>query len=106
MSFFAELKRRKVAQVAAVYLVVAWLIAQVIDVIEDPLSLPPWFATVVIVLLAVGFPIAVILAWAFDITPDGVTRTAADSATPASSRLIEYVLLGVITVPRHRVAAS
>lgn len=98
MSFFREIRRRKVAQVAAVYLVVAWLIAQVIDVINDPLNLPPWFATAVLVLLAIGFPIAIILAWAFDITPDGVTRTPADPATAPSGRLIEYVLLGVIVV--------
>jgi len=98
MSFFAEIKRRKVAQVAAVYLVVAWLIAQIIDVVKDPLNLPPWFATVVIVSLAIGFPIAVIFAWVFDITPVGVTRTPADASATASSRLIEYVLLGVIAV--------
>jgi len=99
MSFFHELRRRKVAQVAAVYLVVAWLIAQVIDVVNDPLSLPPWFATVVLVLLGVGFPIAVIFAWIFDITPQGVIRTADDAVSPTpSSRLAEYVLLGVIAI--------
>jgi len=98
MSFYAEIKRRKVAQVAVVYLVVAWLIAQVIDVVNDPLSLPPWFATVVIVFLAIGFPIAIIFGWVFDITPVGVTRTPADANVTASSRLIEYVLLGVIAV--------
>ena len=99
MSIFAEIKRRKVAQVAAVYLVAAWLIAQVIDVVNDPLSLPPWFATVVLVLIGVGFPIAVIFAWIFDITPQGVTRTANDTVVAApSSRLVEYVLLGVIAI--------
>ena len=74
MSLLGELKRRKVFQVAAVYAVVAWLIIQVIDVINDPLNLPGWLDTVVIVLLAVGFPIAIILAWAFDLTPQGVAR--------------------------------
>jgi len=74
MSFLGEIKRRKVFQVAAVYAVVAWLIIQIIDVVGEPLSLPKWLDTVVIVLLAVGFPIAVILAWAFDLTPDGVVR--------------------------------
>src|SRR6056300_1510203 len=72
MSFLDEMKRRKVFQVAAVYAVMAWLIIQVIDVINEPLKLPDWLATVVIVLLAIGFPIAMILAWAFDLTPTGI----------------------------------
>ena len=75
MPFLTEMKRRKVFQVAAAYVVVAWLIVQVVDAIADPLNLPPWFDTVVIVLLAVGFPPAMILAWIFDITPTGVERT-------------------------------
>lgn len=99
MSIISEIKRRKVGQVAAVYLIVAWLIAQVIDVVNDPLNLPPWFATVVLVLIGVGFPIAVIFAWVFDITPDGVTRTPEDAAATASpGRLVEYTLLGVIVI--------
>jgi Tol biopolymer transport system component len=74
MSLLGELKRRKVFQVAAVYAVMAWLVIQVIDVINDPLNLPGWLDTVVIVLLAVGFPIATVLAWAFDMTPHGIER--------------------------------
>ena len=80
MSFLGEIKRRKVFQVAAVYTVVAWLLIQIINVVNDPLNLPAWFDTVVIVLLAVGFPIAVVLAWAFDLTPAGVVRTPASDA--------------------------
>lgn len=75
MSFWGEIKRRKVFQVGAVYVVVAWLLIQVVDVINEPLSLPVWFDTVVIVGLAIGFPIALILAWALDITDTGVVRT-------------------------------
>ena len=92
MSFFAEIRRRKVFQVAAVYAVVAWLIVQIVATIEQPLNLPEWFATVVIVSLAIGFPVALILAWAFDITPQGL-RTAADvdagavTGSPTSGRL-------------------
>ncbi len=74
MSFVAELKRRKVFQVAAVYLVVAWLIMQVVDMVNEPLRLPEWFATVAILLVAIGFPIALILSWAFDVTPEGATH--------------------------------
>jgi hypothetical protein len=99
MKVIRELKRRKIFQVAAVYLVVAWLIAQVVDVVNDPLSLPLWFDTVVILLLAIGFPVAVILAWAFDVTPEGVKRASANQVSaPSDSRKLEYVLLGVIAV--------
>ena len=56
MSFLGEIQRRKVFQVAAVYLVVSWLIMQVVDVVNEPLSLPDWFDTAVIVALAVGLP--------------------------------------------------
>jgi len=75
-SFLAEIKRRKVFHVAAVYAVVAWLTIQIVDVIGEPLHLPDWLDTVVIILLAVGFPIAVILAWAFDLTPEGIKAEA------------------------------
>jgi serine/threonine-protein kinase len=77
MSFLGEIKRRKVFKVAAVYAVVAWLIIQIVATVEEPLSLPGWFDTAVIVLLAVGFPIAIILAWAFDLTPHGI-KSATD----------------------------
>jgi serine/threonine-protein kinase len=77
MSFLGEIKRRKVFQVAAVYAVVAWLTIQIVDVVAEPLNLPDWFDTFVIVLFAIGFPIAVILAWAFDVTPQGI-RSASD----------------------------
>jgi len=72
MSFLGEIKRRKVFQVAAVYSVVAWLVVQVITSVEAPLNLPDWVDTLVIVLLAVGFPIALVLSWAFDVTPEGI----------------------------------
>ena len=96
MSFLGEIKRRKVFQVAAVYAVVAWLLIQIVDVVNEPLNLPEWFDTAVIVAFAVGFPIAVILAWAFDLTPEGVVK---DTGTAQSSgRRIEYVLIGLLVV--------
>jgi hypothetical protein len=81
LSFLAEIKRRRVLQVAAAYAVVAWLVVQVVDVVNEPLSLPAAFDTVVIVLVAVGFPLALVLAWAFDLTPVGMVRTPAAWAT-------------------------
>ena len=89
---FDELKRRKVFRVALVYAVVAWLLIQIVGAIANPLSLPDWFDTAVIVLLGIGFPIAIILAWAYEVTPDGIRAdspnqfSGSGAATPASSQ--------------------
>jgi len=99
MSFLGEIKRRKAFQVAAVYLVVAWLIMQVVDVVNEPLLLPDWFARVVILLLAVGFPIVLITSWAFDLTPEGVVRDeGSNDAAHRSGRKIELVLIGLLVL--------
>ena len=74
ISFWRELRRRKVVRVAIVYVVVAWLLIQIAEVTFDPLRLPEWTVTLVIALAALGFPLALVLAWAFDLTPDGVRR--------------------------------
>jgi TolB-like protein len=99
---FRELRRRSVFRVAAVYLAVAWLLAQVVAVVKEPLHLPNWFDTVVIVFLALGFPIALVCAWAFELTPDGLKRTEdADHApqAPASlGRKIDFVIIGALVV--------
>ncbi len=99
MSFLGEIKRRKVFQVAAVYLVVSWLIMQVVDVVNEPLTLPDWFDTAVIVALAIGLPIALILAWAFDVTPDGVVKDqGGHEAVHSGGKRIEYVLIGLVVI--------
>lgn len=72
MSFLQEIRQRKVFQVAAMYALVAWLLIEVITTVEGPLNLPSWADTFVIVLLAIGFPVALVLSWAFDVTPDGI----------------------------------
>jgi adenylate cyclase len=82
--FLAELKRRKVIRVAAAYGVVAWLVVQVAETVFEPLMLPGWALTLVVVLAVLGFPVAVALAWAFDVTPGGVRRDPFDTlAAPA-----------------------
>ena len=100
MSFFAEIKRRKVFQVTAVYAVVCWLIIQVIDVVGEPLSLPGWLDTVVIVLLASGFPIALVLAWAFELTPQGIRAASGVQGSVASPQArgqkFTYVTHGLV----------
>lgn len=73
--FFRELKRRKVFRVVAVYAVVAWAVIQVGDVVVEPLRLPAWTTTLLIVLAGLGLPVALVLAWALELTPGGVERT-------------------------------
>jgi TolB-like protein/Flp pilus assembly protein TadD len=77
---YRELKRRRVFRVAAVYGAVAFVVAQAADIAFPALQLPPWTITLVVALAIVGFPIALVLAWAFEVTPDGVVRTAVADA--------------------------
>lgn len=98
MSIIEELKQRKVFRAAAIYAVVAWGILQVVDVISGPLSLPQWFPTMTIVLLGVGFPIALVFSWIFDIGPEGPTRTVVASDAPAGARGGFEVLLLLLLI--------
>lgn len=97
-----ELKRRNVFKVATAYVVVSWLTIQVISSVTEPLSLPAWVPTLIIVLLAVGLPIALIFAWAFEMTPDGVKPTSevdADaSITKSTSRKIDFIIIGALVL--------
>jgi len=96
MGFFAELKRRNVIRVAGVYIVVGWLLVQVATALEDSLGLPAWFDGTVVALLLLGLPIAVIFAWAFELTPEGVVRTTSvpegASITAETGRKLDYAL--------------
>jgi TolB-like protein len=94
-AFFSELKRRRVYRVAVVYAVVAFVIWQAAEIAVPGLNLPNWVLTSVIVLTVLGFPIAIVLAWAFDVTPTGVARTEPEdtvSAVPVSSKTSIVVL--------------
>ena len=72
MNLIAELRRRKVIQVGAAYLVVAWLLIQIVATVAPQLQLPEWVPRLVTLLLMVGFPVAVVMAWVFEVTPEGV----------------------------------
>jgi len=74
-SFFAELKRRNVYKVAVAYAVVGWLVMQVAATVVPALQLPAVITSAVVVLTLLGFPIALVIAWAFEMTPDGMKRT-------------------------------
>jgi hypothetical protein len=76
-NFFAELKRRNVYKVAIAYGVVAWLLMQVASQIFPFFEIPNWAVRLVVLLLVIGFPVAMILAWAFELTPEGVKQCRA-----------------------------
>src|SRR6266508_2164096 len=84
-NFFAELRRRNVYKVAVAYAVVGWVIAQIATQIFPFLEIPNWFVRLVIVLIAIGFPIALVIAWAFEATPEGIKRTEVADTMPVSA---------------------
>jgi len=88
-SFFAELKRRNVFRVALTYAVVAWLLIEVAAVLLPMLNAPQWIITAFLVLLALGFAVALFISWAFEMTPEGLKRTeelSPDEVIPYWSR--------------------
>ena len=100
MSFIAELRRRNVPRVALVYLAACWLLIQVADVLFPVLNVPDWSIRLLVGLLALGFPVALNLAWAFDITPDGIERTEKADAGAAADRVerrkLDYIVVGIL----------
>lgn len=74
--FFRELRRRKVYRVSVAYLMAGFVVIQVANLAAAAFDLPPWFEPLIWVLAGLGFPMAVILAWAFELTPEGVKRTS------------------------------
>src|SRR5712672_3701655 len=96
-SFFAELKRRNVYKVAVAYAVVAWLIAQIATQIFPFLEIPNWVVRLVIVLIAIGFPVALVIAWAFEATPEGIKRTEdVDLDAPPAPKKHAWIYVVVI----------
>ena len=101
-SFIQELKRRNVFRVAAIYVIVSWLLMQIGDVMFPALRLPEWTTTMLVAFLLLGFPIAVILAWAYEVTPAGVKRTKdvepGESITHTTGRKIDFIIIAVLAV--------
>jgi len=73
-NLFTELKRRNVFRVGFGYVIMAWLLAQIADLVIDNITAPDWIMQVLMLFLALGFPIALFFAWAFEMTPDGIKR--------------------------------
>ncbi len=100
--FLQELKRRNVFRVGAAYLVVGWVIIQIVETISGPLGLPEWTEAFFIVLLAAGLPVALVFAWAFELTPDGMKKTREvekeSSVTHETGRKLNFAIIGALVV--------
>jgi TolB-like protein/Tfp pilus assembly protein PilF len=96
--FFAELKRRNVYKIAIAYGVVAWLLMQIASQIFPFFEIPNWVVRLVVLSLIFGFPVAVVIAWAFELTPEGIKRTEAADAAGQRSRGIAWIYVVTIGV--------
>ncbi|MGC2352471.1 MAG: hypothetical protein WA496_03650 [Candidatus Udaeobacter sp.] len=96
MNFFSELKRRNVYKVAIAYAVVAWLLMQIASQIFPFFEIPNWAVRLVVLLLIIGFPIALVIAWAFEATPEGIKRTEAADAAGQRSRGAAWIYVVLI----------
>jgi hypothetical protein len=86
ISFFSELKRRNVYKVAVAYVVAGWALAQGIAQVFPVFDVPNWVVRLIVALIVIGFPIALIFAWVFEITPEGLKRAEYADAMPQSAR--------------------
>lgn len=95
--YFDELKRRNVFRVGAAYAVVGWLTIEVIDTIAPRLAMPDWVPGFIIILVLIGLPIVLVFAWAFEMTPEGIKKTAdvdvEESVTATTGQKINYVII-------------
>ena len=99
---FTELKRRNVFRVGFAYVVLAWLLAQVTDLVIDNVGAPDWVMKTILLVLALGFPIALFFAWAFEMTSDGIKREQevdrSQSITPQTGRKLDRMIGGAIAI--------
>jgi hypothetical protein len=97
MNFFAELKRRNVFRMAALYLVGAWLIVQVTGTVLPMFEAPPWLPRGIVILLAVGFIPMLVFSWVFELTPAGIKRDAEvkpeESIAPQTARRMDRLII-------------
>ena len=102
MSIFNELNRRNVFRVSIAYIIVAWLLLQVSDTLVPALHLPDWFHSGVAFVLILGFPVAIIFAWAFEMTAEGLKREhevdRSQSITHVTSRKLDFITIGVLVL--------
>jgi TolB-like protein/Tfp pilus assembly protein PilF len=99
-NFFAELKRRNIYKVAAAYAIVAWLLIQGASILFPTFEAPGWVMKVFVTAIAFGFPVALVLAWAFELTPEGIKRvedvTPNESITRRTARKLDFLIIAVL----------
>jgi len=95
-NFFGELKRRNVYRVAVAYVVAGWALAQGTAQVFPVFDIPNWVVRVIVVLIVIGFPIALVLAWAFELTPEGLKRTEEADAAKQHSRNRVWIYVVII----------
>ena len=107
---FEELKRRNVFKVSAAYVVASWVLLQFVDLIVPILELPEWTSRLVLVLLVIGFVPALIFAWAYELTPEGLKREAevdrSQSITSQTGRKIDFVIIALLTIALVGIAGN
>ncbi len=97
-AFFAELKRRNVYKVAVAYIVAGWALSQGIAQVFPVFDIPNWVIRLIVLLIIIGLPIALVLAWTFEITPHGIKRTETADAMPATARRKKHVWVYVVMI--------
>ena len=101
-SFWSELKRRNVAKIAVAYVFVAWVVVQVASVFLPTFQAPDWVMPVFSFLVILGFPLALVLAWAFELTPEGLRRDRDDGSarlpTAGSSRVLDFIIIAFLSI--------
>jgi TolB-like protein len=101
-SFWGELKRRNVVRVAIAYAIVSWLLLQMADVVLDNIEAPTWVFQAILLLLVIGFPVAIIFAWAFELTPEGIKKEKdvdrSESITHITGRKLDFAIIGVLAI--------
>src|SRR5437879_6385790 len=97
-SFFAEVKRRNVYKVAVAYAVAGWALAQGIAQVFPVFDIPNWVVRLIVLLIIIGLPIALVLAWMFEITPQGIKRTETADAMPGTARQKKRTWIFVVII--------
>src|SRR5439155_6564375 len=98
INFFAELKRRNVYKVAVAYIVAGWALSQGIAQVLPVFDIPNLVIRLIVLLIIVGLPVALILAWMFEMTPQGIKRTATADAMPAAARSKKHTWIYVVVI--------
>jgi TolB-like protein len=102
MSFLAELKRRNVFRVGIAYAAAAWVLLQVLDVVGEILELPAWGGKLILAMIVAGFFVTLFVAWAFELTPEGIKRESevdrSQSFTTQTGRKLDRVIIGFLVI--------